>query len=472
MSFLRQVLDRVKPVAAVTDDKIIGVTNPDALSHRYFGKMKLIADNAKRFEMYDTFNEMKGDGALADKVLERLCADATMNPIQINAPSRRKKVIEEMLRQVRWNDKSSDLAYLFFSNGDLFLQKIFAPSTNPKRLGYITDIISMPPSTMIRNHNDKDQFDVPEQAYYQVDDIRNGTMSRVLYSFPEGKIVHARNDYLRSHLFGYGRGIWFSAVRIFNMVMTLLEDSVYTRHQTTQNIRVHRIGKESPVGVNEMIVKDYTRKIDAVLRPDTTDLMIDGKTVIEQIGGPKSVMSGVDDIRLMISILSVALDYPIDLMSGGVSDDSGGEELFRKEVVLARTIQRLMNKLNALILIPLIETELALAGANGPYEIVTQPVTFEDKSKKSKRGIMELQSGAISKQTYYEENKTGRTWKEEQKRLKKEAEFDKELAEIRTPDELLQPELNPDAGERGNRNAPDGQQQRTTPGAGGTDDRE
>jgi hypothetical protein len=349
---------------------------------------------------------------------------------------------------------------------------VFAKSANPKRLGYITDVISMPPSTMVRNHNDKDEFNNPNIAYLQVDDIRNGSASRVLFTFPESKIVHARNDLLRTQTFGYGRGIWFSAVRIFNMVMTLLEDAVYTRHLTTQSIRVHRIGKESPVGVNEMMVKDYQRKMSEVLKPDTTDLMIDGKTVIEQIGGPKSVMSGVDDIRLMISVLSVALDYPIDLMSGGVSDDSGGEELFRKEVVLARTIQRLMNKLNALVLIPLIETELALANAYGPYEIVTQPVTFEDKSKKSKRGIMEVQTGISSKQTYFEENKVGRTWQEEKKRLKQEAEFDRELSEIKTPEELRQPNLNPQSGEQGNPREPEGQQQRQTPGATGTDNRE
>lgn len=473
MSLLNSVLEAIKPSPPQpSDDAVKGTLNADVLAYSYFGKAAQMQTNAERYELYEAYSDMSEDGAIADKVLERLCMDATQNPVQIKAASRRKTIILDFLRTIKWDEVSASLAYLLFSKGDLFLQKVYTTSSNPRRLAYISEIASLPAETMIRKSNEKDQFENPNHAYDQVDDIRNGSFARVLFPFPEGKILHARNDVLRSKVFGYGRSCWKPAVRIFNMALMLLEDSAIGRHQSTQNLRVHQVGKESNVGVTEPIIKDYARKVMAVLKPDTTDLFIDGKTTIQQYGGTKQVLSGVDDIRLMLSILSIALDYPIDLMNGGSSDDSGGEELFRKEVVLARTIQAMMKKINTMILRPLIDTELSLANSSGEYEIVTQPVTFEDKSKKSKRGITEVQSNIISKETYFEENKGGRTWDEEKKRLENQRMFESELNE-KYPMIVGSPtQFNPEAGESGNPRPPESQQQRETPGSRGTNPKE
>jgi hypothetical protein len=473
MSLLSSVLEAIKPSPPQSpDDAVRGSLDPDVLAYSYFGKAAQLTTNAKRYDLYQAFSDMSEDGAIADKVLERLCMDATQEPVQIKAASRRRTIILDLLRTIKWEEMAASLAYLLFSKGDLFIQKVYTKSSNSRRLAYISRIVSLPPETIIRRSNAKDEFDDPSKAYHQVDDIRNGDYARVLFMFPQGKILHARNDVLRSKTFGYGRSCWHPCVRIFNMALMLLEDSAIGRHQSTQNLRVHQVGKDSSVGVTEPIIKDYARKVMKVLKPDTTDLFIDGKTSIQQYGGTKNVLSGVDDIRLMLAVLSIALDYPIDLMNGGSSDDSGGEELFRKEVVLSRTIQAMIRKINTLILRPLIDTELALANSSGEYEIITKPVTFEDKSKKSKRGITEVQSNIISKETYFEENKSGRTWEEEKVRIVNQREFETELNEKYPVIQITQPQFNPEAGESGNPKPPDGQQQRETPGSLGTDPKE
>lgn len=472
MSFINRVLETVKSSTPVpTEDKVYGSLDVDAVSYNYFGEASKLKKNAERYELYESFDAMSEDGAIADKVLERLCMDATQYPVQIKAASRRKRIILDMLKTINWEQQAASYAYLLLSKGDLFLQKVYNQSSNPRRIAYIDSIVSLPAETMIRNNNEKDEFVNPNQAYHQVDDIRNGSFSRVLFMFPEGKILHARNDMLRSKMLGYGRSCWHSSIRIFNMVLMLLEDSAIGRHQSTQNLRVHQVGKDSNVGVTEPIIKDYARKIMSVLKADTTDLFIDGKTSIQQYGGTKNVLSGVDDIRLMLAVLSIALDYPIDLMNGGSSDDSGGEELFRKEVVLARTIQSVMKKINSQILMPLIDTELALANAMGEYEIVTLPVTFEDKSKKSKRGVTEVQANIISKETYFEENKQGLDWEEEKKRMTAQRKFESEL-NTTYPMIVSSPQFNPESGEKGNQKPMEDQQERKTPGALGVDKKE
>ncbi len=177
---------------------------------------------------------------------------------------------------------------------------------------------------------------------------------------------------------------------------------------------------------------------------------------------------------LILSILCVALDYPLDLLGVGISHDSGGEELFRKETVLKRTIEKIIKRENEQILKPLIDQELILAGmGTGDYRIVTQPASFEDKNKKSKRGILEVQGKLKSDRTYHEENNPEIKFEDERKRREDQYAWEDDMA-TKYPKSSAAPqsfgfEGSAESGEQGSTKDVDEQQVRTTPGATGTE---
>ena len=128
-----------------------------------------------------------------------------------------------------------------------------------------------------------------------------------------------------------------------------------------------------------------------------------------------------------------------------------------------------MKKVNDAVLTPLIETELRLTGQYGPFEIVTKPVTFEDKSKMSQRHIGEVQEGVLSPQSYFEDNHPERRWDDEKKRLEEDAEFTQSLADRYPAAVNSGGGFNPFSGEQGNPQPPAQQQQRNTPGSRGVE---
>lgn len=474
MSFIERAINAIKPPppAVSGDDKMIGVTDSEALKNRYFGKLAQNMKNKSRYELLIDIEEMIHDGALVDKVLEKLCGDACANPVQIEARTRTRVAIEGMLKRIEWQKYAQQYVYMWLAHGDLFLQKIYEKSSLPGKIGWISEIVRMPTETMLRNVNVQDKFENPNEAYYQVPDIRYGFESDVKIPFHEGKILHARNDHIKSKHVPYGRSIYVSAVRFFNMAMMLLEDSAIGRHQSTQNMYVHYIGRHADLRVTDTMVKDYSKKAKANLTENTTHFFLDGKNELDLIGGTKARIAGVDDIRLVLSILAVALDYPIDLLSAGVADDSGGEELFRKEVVLSRTIMNIIEKVNMMILDPLIKAELWLQNIKPDYRLVTQPITFEDKAKKSKRQSGEVDRRMLSRESYFEENHPERNWSNEKVRIDQDLAFEQELAD-KYPDAYgVMGRINMEAGETGSEKNPVEQQERLTPGSRGTEERE
>jgi hypothetical protein len=251
------------------------------------------------------------------------------------------------------------------------------------------------------------------------------------------------------------------------MTVMELEDSAIQRHQSTQNILWHFVGRHSATRPGDSVINAYAERIKKTYTDSTSQMFVDGTTQVEQIGGTKSVIGTVDDLRLILSILAIALDYPLDLLSVGITGESGGEELFRKEVVLKRTIENIIKREINNILKPIIDTELHLAGQSGKYNIRAFPVSFEDSNKRSKRGLMEVQQGVKSFQTYHEENNPEISFEEEEKRIREWNKFQKEvgIGKVST-------ESSPASGERGSRKMVDDQQERNTPGSLGTDDRE
>lgn len=481
MSFIARVLDAIGPhpinipaEQRESSDSISGIVHPGIAGFGYFSKMTDAVSNMNRSKFLLEVMKMGLDGPLADKVLERLVADAASTPVLIDALPRRKRVIQDMLKQIRYEEQREELIYLLLRDGDLFLQKIFAPSLDAKRIGFIEGIVRMPTETMIRNTNERDEFTDLTKAFVQVQNISQwpGTQKQTPFHFT--KIQHGRIDTRKSPWFRYGRSVWLPGMKLYNMVMLQLEDSVVQRHQNTQNILWHRVGAGSDMRVNKTFIRSYASEVELQHTDQTTQMFIDGRTELVETGGTKKVMTRVDDIMLMISILAVALDYPLDLLSVGVSHDSGGEELFRKETVLKRTIEKIIKRENEQILKPLINQELILAGmGQGDFRIVTQPATFEDKNKKAKRGIMEVQAKLKSDRTYHEENSPEITFEEEQRRKEKQFAWEEEMA-TKFPKSSAAPqqfgfEASPSSGEQGSQKEVDNQQIRTTPGARGTE---
>jgi hypothetical protein len=329
---------------------------------------------------------------------------------------------------------------------------------------------------MIRNSDQRDNFESLERAFFQVRDIRNGFSGEIIAVFPFAKIIHARNDVGKSIFFGYGRSTWHSAIKIFNMFMMEIEDSAIMRHMNSQSLRVHYIGKGIQGTVKEGSIKEYMDFYQNQVSNQSTDVFVGGSNEIEMVGGTKNVQSGVDDIMLVFSILSIAVDYPLDLLSGMISKSSGGEELFRKEIVLKRAIKSIIKKENQNILRPMIDRELIISGSYGPYRITTYPASFEDESKRSKRGIGEVQALLKSPMSYHIENNEEITWAEEQRRMEESAEFYESLSKKYPAGISVMRSAagrkDVTSGNQGDsRDIPD-QEDKKTPGSSGNDDRE
>lgn len=478
MSFLSSVIEAIRPAEVYRDPKDkqadpMQGTCESTDGFRYFSKMAESIRNMNRAEFLKSVLDMSDDFALADKTLEKLCQDATANPVKIDAPIRRKKIIQDFLNLIKYEDHRKSWIYLTLRDGDSFFQKSHTESIQAGRIAYISSVCRLPTDTMIRNTNERDEFESTREAFIQVPHITMWPPTRTIPKdwtiFPYAKIHHARNDWEQSKYFRYGRSIWASAVRVFNMCVMSLEDSAIQRHQNTQNVTYHMINKHSDVRATDTFIDAYATKFKEMFSANTEHMFIDGKNDVTQLGGTKSIMSSIEDIRLILSVLAIALDYPLDLLSLGLTGDSGGEELFRKEVVLKRTIENIIDRENKFILRPLIDSELALAGdTKGKYRITTFPTTFEDANKKSKRGVVEVQGHLKSRRSYHEENNPEISWEEERARIGEDLDWEKEVGLF--PSQFTR--ANPTSGEQGSQLDPVDQQERKTPGGLGTDARE
>ena len=346
MSIVQRITEMLRPTA--TDERPVekysarGFGSSQEILMQGFDKIANTVGQVDRKKMISDLRDMGREGAIADKALEKLCEDATANEVKIDAPSRKKKIIHDLLKRTEYQEKRKEFLYMMLRDGDFWGQLEFVESISPGRVAYISNVIPMPTETMLRNTDDLDRFSPPfSRSFAQVQDISNGLFDDVISWFGWAKIIHGRNDPYKGRFFRYGWSMWASGIKIFNMAMMLLEDSAIMRHLAAQKLRVHYVGRKSNSGTDPALISQYMRNVGQQLRSNTTDLFIDGKHEIDEFGGTKTVMSSVEDIMMVMSVLSIAIDYPIDLLSGMINNGSGGEELFRKEVVLKRAIQSL-----------------------------------------------------------------------------------------------------------------------------------
>ena len=479
MNLISSISEKLRPAVEITveQDKVKGFASAQEIMMQGFDHIQKTMDQLDRKGMISKLRDMSREGAIADKALEKLCEDATSNEVKIDAPKRKRLAIEALLKRTKYQDKRKEFLYLMLRDGDFWGQLEYTESIQPGRLAYITDIVSMPTETMIRNTDKLDKFIPPfSRSFAQVDDISNGLLSEVTEWFGWAKMIHARNDPHKGRYFRYGWSMWASRIKVFNMAMMLLEDSAIMRHMAAQKLRVHYVGKNSTAGTDASLITQYMRNVAQQLKGNTTDLFIDGKHEVEEFGGTRTVMSSVEDIMMILSILSIAVDYPIDLLSGMVSQTSGGEELFRKEVVVKRAIQSIIKKENHQILRPLIDRELFIAGMLGDYRITTVPTSFEDQNKKSKRGLGEIQALVKSPSMFHEENSNDISWEDEIRRLDVDLSKIQELVD-KYPDAVkilsrASGFKDPQSGTQGDTDAPEDQRNKLTPGDSGTKEKD
>lgn len=477
MGIITRTLNKLNPLSipVLPEGRMRGVKSSELIFGDRLSDMVLSQKVYERFDMLTAIEEMSSDGALADKALDRLCQDASENEVRVDAKPRRKKIIENLLKTINYQQLRKDLLYNYMRYGDLFIQLEYIKSSRPGVMAFISRILEMPVKTMIRNSDRLDDFPSSrvDIAFAQVQDIRSGLLGGVQpVFFPFAKMVHARNDLGKSYFFRYGLSSWASGIKTFNLAMMLLEDSAIMRHENAGNWRVHRVGAGlDPPGAKTGAVEEYQENIESQVTSRTTDVYISGDNQIEPVGGTKNVMSSVDDIMLALSILSIAVDYPLDLLSGMISKSSSGEELFRKENVVRRSIGTIIKKEAANILRPLIDRELTLAGNLGDYKLVTTPASFEDDTKRSKRGLGELAALVKSATSFHAENNKEISWDEEKERIRLDAQFYQELSE-EFPDGVEIMAASGGGGTGGNqgdeRDTAD-QQARKTPGSDGTE---
>jgi hypothetical protein len=323
MSFIGNILERVKPqepsIPVSGRDSLVGFGSRQEMLLQNFDQIHHAIDQADRMEMLVSLRDMSREGAIADKALEKLCEDATANEVSIDAPKRRKKVIQDLLNRTKYQEIRKSLLYIMLRDGDLFNQIEFTPSIDPRRIGFITRIMIMPAETMIRNTNVRDEFHDPQRAFAQVDSIQSALLAAnpIYFSWP--KIVHARNDPHKGKFFRYGWSMWASGIKMFNMAMMMLEDSAISRHLAAQRLRVHRVGAESTSSVDESLINQYKENYRMQYSQSTSDVFIDGKNVIDEIGGTKQSIGSVDDLMMSLSVLSIAVEYPLDLLSGMIN---------------------------------------------------------------------------------------------------------------------------------------------------------
>jgi hypothetical protein len=450
-----------------------GAGSPTSIFDDKLSKMADALKQMDRKKIFQLVSEMSEDGAVADKSLEKLCGDASNNEVKIDAAPRRKAMIKDMLERIGYQEKRSQYLYKMVSDGDIFLQLEWARPSTKTKLAYIADIMLMPVDTMLRNVDDADRFTSPSQSFAQVEDIANGFMALNLEWFPWIKIVHGRNDPHKSKFFGYGRSGWISGLRVFNIAMMLLEDSAIMRHENSGAIRKHRVGVNAQTRVDQSVINEYKSKFEQQMNNRTTDVFIGGTNDFEYEGGTQNIMTNVDDIMFAFSILSIAIDYPIDLLSGMIKKTASGEELFRKEIVVKRAVKSIIKKENEQILRPLIDRELLLSGSFGEYRITTYPSSFEDDSKRSKRGLGEMEAFVKAPSTFHGENNNEIPWEEEQKKIEEDLRWIQKMSD-KYPDAVSvisgsTGRKDPEAGNQGDSKSQADQEERSTTPARGED---
>lgn len=479
-NFLQRVLNILDPINAAprTQPKSEGglIGSSSGSSSFIDERISRAAEAGSRSGLLELVEEMSTDGVVADKALTRLCSDAASKEVQIDAPKRRKEIIADLLNRIEYQKYREDLLYLFMRDGDLFSQLEFTRSIQAKRQGYISRIAKMPVMTMVRNSDKLDNFRDSDRAFMQVESIKDQIMPMNPVYFPQGKIIHSRRNHLRGKFFPYGWSTWASGVKIFNQLLIMLDDAVLGRHFNSRPVRHHKVGVGATGNIEPSLVTNYQSNMNKHLNADTIDYATAGTTDIEQVGGTSNMAAQVEDISMQLGILSIGVDYPLDLLSGMIQKGSGGEELFRKESVVRRTVANIIKQENEELLRPLIDRELLLAGEFGKYRITTFPEYFEDESKRSKRGLSELAAITKSPTSFHGENNDEISWEEEKRRIEADAEWYEELAEKYPQGTGIMlgslGRKDPSAGTQGTQKDPSEQQVRKTQGDFGTENRE
>jgi hypothetical protein len=141
MSLLTRITDAIRPLESAVskteqDDEIKGSGLPDSVSTKFFGRVGEAIRNLDRAGFLEEVLDMSSDFAIADKALQKLCGDATANPVRIDAPVRRKKIIQNFLDLIGYENHRKSWMYLLLRDGDEFLQREFSKSLKPGRVAF------------------------------------------------------------------------------------------------------------------------------------------------------------------------------------------------------------------------------------------------------------------------------------------------------------------------------------------------
>lgn len=386
--------------------------------------------NKDRFTTYTDIWTMIEDSPSVQKSLEQFIMDAVAEPFSVKCDDKEgQRIIEELLDRINYWSYRHDCLMRLLAMGDVFVQRELGAAYGPKRNTelWTSGISILPEWTMFRNTNFLDKFTSVERAYRQIVPARAFEVDM----FGEGmwlplyQICHGRWNRFGHRFTRYGLSYFASDRIAYNVYYAAMRNAAIARQNNAYDKDVWKLGTpERPVTETKKLEEWKTNNVDNVKEGPLTTYVVSGNVDLVQKKPVNAQLQNIADINAWREEFKVGLPYPMELLGIGIGTVGVSEgELGMLMEVLQRRIGWLLLMEETEIVRPIVEFELALHGKFVEFDIVNQLARLEERNKRSKRHVSEIQTHMISRETAWNiSHRELGTWEDEEKKILAEIE--------------------------------------------------
>jgi hypothetical protein len=392
----------------------------DKQTRRYSEFQTHFEISKERIDNIKKIRDLIDDFPIFEKCVKRISLDAAGQEFRIISQQKRaEKFANKFVKDIDYINRRSDFIAnaLFF--GDMFLELVVDTTM---RTGYnISDLIMLPPETMHRNVDEKGIFKSQDKAFFQAVDFYDEG-NRVY--FPSWKIVHARNDRYTNKFPIYGRPLVRSSYTVARMLLMQITDMVMGRH-TSAGKRTAFIAPEKFASPNPgQSPAEYMRECiegtddNPIVEDVQTNYYLPYGSDVTMLDPKNQQLSNVDDILLLLAVVSVGLEYPFMKLLGGMFPglSTSGPAMQYADKIVDRLLRDISIFEKTEIIKPILNFEFKANMFNEPkYEIEFPRPNVEDEDTLSRRLTTEVAAGRMSRETAWKMSGMDRirTWDEE-----------------------------------------------------------
>lgn len=426
-----------------------GVVRPTRRDRRD-ERSRLFAIEQGRFADYRDMWAAIYESEIVERALLSGAEDATAEPFDIRCEdARAEREIWELLERVRYWEHRLEYVALLWGVGDEFIKVDydFAPISR-RNLREIVGIRRFPEYTMFRNSTAAGGLRSLEKAYVQLQDVDLVMPGSSAYVSADGSEVYANSVRVPGMLgsaSGYGfkqdsdASEWFSAEEMiharrfplfkavqtgygtivmrssrlaYQSVMSVLYDLVIDRNLATRNpwgVEFEQGATQDGIDkfVGQFFETVRVMNLDGTYRevqqrrassPDDVLYVKGGK--FARINDKQALLSQLEDIHLAIDRLELCFGISLSVSGFRSAKRVTGQMQERMEERAKRTIRGLNVMEETQLLRPLIDRQLFYSGKSGvKYELRFPEYSLEDRNRRSKRLVSEVQAGLKSRRT-------------------------------------------------------------------------